>query len=254
MSRGRWCCAGALVLLALLFPAAAFARPPSNVKITESGGKITATWDDPSYDGSNVPAAVEIAHSAKTAGDGSFSDSSKNRAPLNPGDVTYTSPVLPNGTYYVHVGGYQLGNPSCDIDPNTGDLICPTDYSPIVTVKIGGPGPAVIGDTVIHFKQLRVAKKQKAAKLLVLAMMDEPGTVTIGGTVRGAARAFKVKPISAKAGTGNAVKIQVKLSKQALAAIGKALKRHKKVRVNLTITARDGAGNQKAEIRSVQLK
>lgn len=253
MSRGKWWCAGALVLLAMLFPGGALAAPPSNVKVTESGNQITATWDDPSYDGSNVPAAVEIAHSAKTAADGSFSDSAKIRAPLNPLDTTYTSPVLANGTYYIHVGAYQLGNPSCDIDPDTGDPICPIDYSPIVTVRIG-PGPALIGDTVTHFKQLRVASKQRAKKLLVLAMMDEPGTVTVAGNVRIGARSFKIKPVSANAAVGKAVKVRVKLSNRTLTAIGKALKRHRKAKAYLTITARDGAGNKKAEKRSVQLK
>jgi hypothetical protein len=222
---------------------------------------ITATWDNPSYDGSNVPSAVEIAHYPATWSGGSFADTRKISAPLNPGDITYTSPALPNGTYYIHVGAYQLGNPSCDVDPDTGELACPTDYSPIWTVKIGpGPpsisGPPSIGDTLTRFKTLRVALTQKATRLLVLATMDEPGTVGVGGSVKvpGVARAFKITPISAKAAKGKAVTVKVKLSKQALAAVAKALKRHRKVKASLTITARDAAGNKKAERRSVWLK
>jgi hypothetical protein len=255
MSTGKWCCAGALVLLTMSCPGAASAAPPANVQVTESGGMITATWDDPSYDGSNVPSGVEIAHNSSTGIDGSFSDSTKIAAPLGPTDVSYTSAVLPNGAYYVHVGAYELGNPSCDVDPNTGDLVCPTDYSPIVTVKIG-PGRPSIGDTLTRFKNLRVARRQRAAKLLVLATLDAAGTVTVGGSVKvaGAARAFKIRPISAKAATDKAVKVKVKLSKRALKAIKKALQRHRKVKASLTITARDAAGNEKAEKRSVRLK
>jgi hypothetical protein len=261
MSTGKWCWAGALVFLTMLCPSAVFAAPPANVKVTESGGMITATWDNPSYDGSNVPSGVEIAHNSTTGSDGSFSDSTKITAPLNPGDVTYTSPVLPNGAYYIHVGAYQLGNPNCDVDPSTGELVCPTDYSPAVSVKIGpgppniGPGPPNIGDTATRFKNLRVTSRQKAAKLLVLAAMDEPGTVTVGGSVSvsGAARAFKIKPISARAAAGKAVTVKVKLSKRAQTAIVKALKRHRKVKATLIITAKDGAGNEKAEKRSVRL-
>jgi hypothetical protein len=256
MSLGKGCGAIALVMLALLFPVAAFATAPKNVTITASGGKIIATWDDPAVDGSSVPSAFEIAHSPKTAGDGSFTDSATIRAPLDPADTSYTFPPLPNGTYYVHVGAYELANPSCDVDPTTGDLRCPTDWSPTLTLKIGsGPQPLVT-DTVTGFKSLRVAARQKAAKLIVQASMPEAGTITVGGTVSvpGAAKAFRIKAVSARAPAGKAVDVKVKLSKQALKAIGKALKRHKKVKARLTITAKDAAGNKKTEKRSVQLK
>src|SRR5438105_12874790 len=102
MGRGGACCAIALVILALVSATAASAAPPANVQITLSGNRITANWDPPALDGSNVPSAVEIAHSPNMTTDGSFSDSSKLKAPLGLADTTYTSPPLPNGTYYVH--------------------------------------------------------------------------------------------------------------------------------------------------------
>lgn len=255
MSLGKGWGAIAVVMLALLFPAAASAKAPTNVRITASGGKIIATWDDPAVDGSSVPSAFEIAHTSKAASDGSFSDSAKIRAPLDPADTSYTFPALPNGTYYVHVGAYEIANPSCDVDPNSGDLVCPTDWSPTLTVKIVS-GQPVVSDTVTGFRSLQVAARQKAAKLLVRASMPEAGTITVAGTVSvpGAAKVFRIKAVSARAAPGKTVEVKVKLPKQALKAIGKALRRHKKVKANLTITAKDAAGNKKAVKRSVRLK
>jgi hypothetical protein len=50
------------------------------------------------------------------------------------------------------------------------------------------------------------------------------------------------------------VTVKLKLAKQVLKAAKKALKRKKKVKASLTITARDAAGNTKIEKRAVKLK
>ncbi len=196
MSRGKLYCAVALLAVAMAFAGVAVAAPPSNVKVTESGGRITATWNEPGI--LNVPLAAEIARSPKTASDGSFSSAGKIRTPLGEVDVEYTSPVLPNGIWYIHIGAYELGE-KCDVD-DEGNLTCPPEWSPTVTVRIGpGSGPAV-RDTVTGFQTLRVAKLQKAAKMRVQASMAEKGTITVRGTVSvpNAAKVYKLRPVSAK--------------------------------------------------------
>ena len=235
-----------------MFAGAAVAAPPSNVKVTESGGRITATWNEPGI--LNVPLAAEIARSPKTAADGSFSSAGKIRTPLGEIDMKYTSPVLPNGIWYIHIGAYELGE-KCDVDED-GNLTCPPEWSPTVTVRIGpGSGPAV-RDTITGFQVLRVAKRQKAAKLRVQASMAEKGKIAVRGTVSvpNAAKVFKLRPVSVNATAGKTVTILVKLPKQALKAARGALKRGKRVKASLTIIANDAAGNKKAEKRSVRLR
>jgi hypothetical protein len=50
------------------------------------------------------------------------------------------------------------------------------------------------------------------------------------------------------------VTLKVKLAKKALKAVKKALKRHKKPKASLTITAKDATGNKRSEKRVVKLK
>jgi uncharacterized repeat protein (TIGR01451 family) len=118
------------------------------------------------------------------------------------------------------------------------------------------PPPSPLADKVTSFASLKCASTQRAGGLVVQASMPENGTITVGGSVNvpNAARVFRLKAVSVNATAGRTVKITVKLAAKTLKAVKKALKRHKKVRANLTITARDGAGNVKGEKRAVKLK
>ena len=106
------------------------------------------------------------------------------------------------------------------------------------------------------FSTLAVASSQKATGLTVKATMPENGTITVGGTVSvpNASKVFKLKPVSSNATAGQTVTLKVKLAKKALKAIKKAIKRHKKPKASLTITAKDAKGNTRIEKRSVKLK
>jgi hypothetical protein len=240
--------AGMLVALALLAPASALAAPPTNVTVSENAGRLAVSWD---LALNSLSSAVEIAHSAKTAANGSFSDPGKISASVDESDSTYTSPPLANGTWYVHVASYDPTSPSCTYVG--GDLKCKTEYSSTVTARVGSGSPG--GDTSTAFATLRVPSKQKAAKLRVQASMGENGTITVGGTlnVPNAAKVYRLKAVSVSAAAGKTVTVRVKLTKQALKAVRKALLRHRKVKASLTITAKDGAGNTKTAKRAVRL-
>ena len=250
MSRGALYWALALLAIAV-FAGAATAAAPSNLKYSVSGARITATWSEPGI--LDIPLAAEVARSPKVHADGSFAEAGKIRQPLGELDTSWSSPPLPNGTWYVHIGAYELGE-HCDVD-DEGNLRCPTDWSPTVTVRIGpGSGPAV-KDTVTDFKTLRVALRQRMAKLRVQASMAERGTITVRGTISVPnARRFKLKAVSVTAPPNKVVTVRVKLSKQAVGTIRRALGRRKKVRATLTIVAKDSAGNRKTAKRSVGLR
>jgi hypothetical protein len=250
MSRGKLYGAVALLAASLVYAGVAVAAPPANLQIGESGGRITATWGEPGL--FDIPLAAEIAQSPKTGADGSFSDPGKTRDALGEIDTSWTSRVLANGIWYVHIGAYELGE-KCGVD-DEGNLTCPTDWSPVYTVRIGpGSGPSV-RDTIIDFRSLRVAKRQKAAKLRVLASMAEKGSITVRGAVKVGGKGFNLRPVTASCQANRTVTLRVKLSKKAMAAVGGALSRGRKVRANLTILARDAAGNRKSAKRSVTLK
>ena len=106
------------------------------------------------------------------------------------------------------------------------------------------------------FSSLAVASSQKAGSLTVKATMPETGTITVSGTVSvpKASKVYKLSSVTANATAGQAVTLKVKLAKKTLKAVKKAIKRHKKPKASLTITAKDAKGNTKSEQRSVKLK
>jgi hypothetical protein len=76
---------------------------------------------------------------------------------------------------------------------------------------------------------------------------DEPCRVVAGGgvAVEGRGR-FRLKPASAQLAQGGNVRLEPKLGRRALEASRTALMNDRRVRVTLTVTASDGAGNQTA--------
>jgi hypothetical protein len=118
------------------------------------------------------------------------------------------------------------------------------------------PCPPTCPDKVTSFSALKVAGTQKLTTLKVRAGMDEPGTISVAGTVSmpNASKVYKLKAVKVSAFVGATMTIKVKLPKKALKAAKRALRRHRKVKANLTITARDKLGNVKVEKRSIKLK
>jgi hypothetical protein len=176
------------------------------------------------------------------------------RGAVDESETSYTSPPLANGTWYVHVAAYDPTG-DCPINPSTGDIKCRREWSPATAVTIGPLTGAGNGaDAATGFTSLLVAARQRAGALRVRATMGESGTITAAGSVRAAGRLFKLRAASTKAAAGKAVTLRPKLSKKALAAVKRALARHRKVSARLEVTARDGAGNTKTERRSVRLR
>jgi hypothetical protein len=190
---------------------------------------------------------------------GFFTDPRATGVQIDGPQKTYTSAPLqfPPGVYYFHVSAILS---TCD------DITipCVDEFSiPPVLLNVPPdpppappPPPPPPPDTVTSFSALKCASTQKAGDLVVQASMGENGTITVGGTlnVPNAAKVYKLKAVSVSATAGKTVTVKLKLTKQVLKAAKKALKRKKKVKASLTITARDAAGNTKIEKRAVKLK
>jgi hypothetical protein len=152
-----------------------------------------------------------------------------------------------NDTTWADIGLEPDGVSVLAYDP-AATPVQPTEPPPPAT-------PAQSGN-VSSFLALRVRSRQKAGKLIVSAAMREHGTITVGGNlnVPNAARVFKLKAVSVTAPAGKTVKITVKLPVKLLKAVRKALKKHKKVTANLTITAKNEAGNTETKKRTIRLR
>jgi hypothetical protein len=234
--------------------------PPAPAPVLDSVGQssrhLTASWSlDPPAENDFIEAATSPA----TYPEGDFLvENSVLFDFLDPGATSYNSTEqLPPGVYYVHVAAYD---PQCPIG------FCNDTFSGTLQVTIPAdaqanaapPPPAVQAqiDKATAFAALKVAAIQRADRLVVEAGMTENGRITVGGTINvpNASRVFKLRAVSVNAAAGKTRKIRVKLAKQTLKAVKRALKRHKKVRANLTVTAKDAAGNTKTAKRTVRLK
>jgi hypothetical protein len=232
--------------------------PPAPAPVLNSVGQssrhLTANW---SLDPPAENEFIEAATSPATYPEGDFLvEDSVLFEFLDPGATSYTSTdQLPPGVYYVHVAAYDPRCVFCNYTfSGTLQLTIPADAQPAAPP----PPPAVQAqsDKVTAFAALKVAAIQRVDRLVVEAGMTENGRITVGGTINvpNAARVFKLEAVSVNVAAGKTLKIRVKVAKRALKAIKRALKRHKKVRANLTVTAKDAAGNTKTEKRTVRLK
>jgi hypothetical protein len=247
----------AVVAAALSLPPAAQAdpMPPVLTSVGHSGGYLTAGW---TLGPGTEADFIEAATSPETYPEGNFlAENTPLVDFLDPGQTAYASPIkLEPGLYFVHVAAYD---PLCPVSP------CLDVFTETVRVTVEpAPPPTQSGptsaapppDRTTGFAMLAVASRQRAGALAVEFAMPEAGTVTVSGTIDlpNAAKAHKLKAVAVKVVPGKTLRVKVKLPKRTLVAVTNALRRRKKVKANLTITARDAAGNTKTEKRSVKLR
>ena len=180
----------------------------------------------------------------------------------------FTIDRFPPGTYYAHVADYAPAScPTPDARTCFDELsapleiVIPPDPVPVTPDQVPvtpalAPAPPAARDTAVAFKTVSVRSRQFVRSLYVEASMAEPGTISAGGTVAvpSASQIYKLEPVSAVVAAGVAVKLRLRLPHKARRAVRDALKRRKRVRAKITITARDRAGNTKIESRTVDLE
>jgi hypothetical protein len=98
--------------------------------------------------------------------------------------------------------------------------------------------------------------RQAGDRLYVEAGMAEAGRITARGAVSVPSRSsvFKCKSVSARVAAGRKVKLKLRLAKKAPKLVKRALKKHRKLRANVTITATNKAGDTRTEKRTVNLR
>jgi hypothetical protein len=255
-----------LIVVALLAsPAAAFADPPilNSIDIAPGNHHPTFNWTLPVGDKGQVQSVlVESAKSSDTNADGYFLQ--KNVVSYNSfgaGDTrtTFTDEFNYSlGTFFGHVAGHD---PKC-----VGGVCDPVQFSNVMSFDVvsppppggggGGGGGGVGADKFAPLETLIFAAAQKLEKLYVTASISEAGALTASATVNtgGASKVYRFKKVSRSVGANVKTKLRLKLSKKNLRAVKKALKRGKRLKAKITVTARDKAGNARSQKATVKLK
>jgi hypothetical protein len=86
--------------------------------------------------------------------------------------------------------------------------------------------------------------------------MSEAGTLRASATVSvgGASKVYRFKTVSRPVGANVFTKLRLKLAKKKLKAVKRALKKRKKLKAKITITAVDKSKNQRSQKASIRLK
>lgn len=127
----------------------------------------------------------------------------------------------------------------------------PSALVPHVIRPFGAPAK----DKVTAFGSLKVRKRQDIDQIRVSASMLEPGTlgaagkVVVGRSVRG----FKLKRSSKPARPGKRVTLRLRLRGKDRRSAKRAIHAHRRVRVRITISATDMAGNRALAKRTIVL-
>jgi hypothetical protein len=234
------------LLATALAPAApAQATPPTLQTASQSGGRISAAWTLPSGMALDY---IEAGTSPATTPEGDFPFATTALAEsLDDFAPSYLASIqVPPGTYYVHVSAFSTTKCVTGDEPD-----CVDEWSNVLTVTVPGPP-----DKLTAFASIEAPSPQRLGRLHVSASMPEPGTLAAAATVRvpGTSKTYRFKRVSKAAAAGVTEKLSLKLAKKAKRAVVKALKRRRKVRVKITITAKDRAGNVVTQTRTVKLR
>jgi plastocyanin len=177
-------------------------------------------------------------------------------------DGSFTAPMPPSASMWMvsrtfnQTGTFRY---YCQIHGGSGGM----GMSGTVTVTgAGGASPPSTGPPTVYPKDtakpvasLSTPSKQDVDKLYVKASMNEAGALTAEGSVSvpsGAAKVYRFKTATRAVAANTVAKLRLKLSKNSLRAVKRAL-RHRKLRAKVTVTAKDGAGNRTFEKRTIRL-
>jgi hypothetical protein len=252
------CTAFVLAVLSL-GPALAVADPPvlTSVIVAPNGNHPLSTWTLPAGVTSQF---IQVSRSGEVNEDGYFT-TLETFNPLAPAQTTFVDPFdYANGVHYVHVAGHDK---KC-----VREAVCPPiQFSDVMSFQVpgvgsgpggtlpntsGGPGP----DKVAPFETLSFAPVQSVGKLFVTARMSEAGTLTARATVSvaGASKLYRFKTVSRSVAGNEFAKLRLRLDKKKLKAVKRALKKGKRLKAKITVTATDKAHNKRSQKAIIRLK
>lgn len=142
---------------------------------------------------------------------------------------------------------------------NSGQIRCVT--TPPVPGAVLQPGPDTTSDaapdTNAPTQRLRARNIQGITWLLITARLNEPGTLTVRGSVSvpaGASKAYRFKSVRRTVAANVTVRIPLKLRKTARRAARRALRAGRTPKATVDVVARDRSGNASAARTTITLK
>ncbi len=127
------------------------------------------------------------------------------------------------------------------------------------SVRRVGPSTGVgsLTDRTPPRQRIRIRKRQRLKRLSLADTVNEPATLTVTGTVVSSkaskSKVFKLRRVVRGAQPNRRVRIRLKLRKSAMATATRLVRRGKRTRVKIKVTARDGAGNVSTARRTVRI-
>ena len=157
-----------------------------------------------------------------------------------------------------HTFSVRATDPAGNVDPSASTWNWTVLASPSIASGLSvAPGLKSPADSTAPV--VRVLAKPRRGRIFVeVTCRNEPCTATAGGRVLVAGaprtRSFKLRPASARIAQGAKAQLRLRLSKAASRTVRRALRRHRRVRVSVVLTAMDAAGNTARSRRSFRLK
>jgi hypothetical protein len=119
----------------------------------------------------------------------------------------------------------------------------------------GGGGTGGTADTTAPSARLGGKARQDVDKVAISVVLSEAAALTVSGTVNvpGAARTLRFKTVRRQAQAGQRVSVKLKLSRKSRGAVKAALRRGRRIKARVKVSARDSAGNTTTSRRSIRL-
>jgi hypothetical protein len=165
--------------------------------------------------------------------------------------------LVPNSGFG-QIGG--SASPACSdgVDNDAdGKIDFPADPGCTSVTDTDEADPPPVTDTVpAKLSLVGAGKTQDVDKLGVVVLLDETADVTATGSVRvaGASKTYGIKNVTKRVAAGDRTRLALKLPTKARKAIKKALKRGRKAKARIEVTAGDLAGNRTVKHARIKLK
>jgi glucose/arabinose dehydrogenase len=157
----------------------------------------------------------------------------------------------PDGKLYLSTGdGGTQGDPEGDAQSQASLL------GKILRIDVGIPPSAV--DTAAPTLRAKAKARQRLLRLrgaVAYVRCSEDCAVVVGGRLHVGKRSYRLRRVKTLGPANKRVRMKVPLGSKARRAIKQGVRRHRRIRIDVTLRARDAVGNRsKAATRAVLLK
>lgn len=173
----------------------------------------------------------------------------------NPGDLMYagSAPWVPTALDPGHDDYFGHGRPDCLDLARSGYLA----GNPTVPLPGERLPPIVPVDVTAPALTLRAPGSRRLARTVPvrISCADESCDVVVAATVRiGATRTLRLPRVTKRIGRATTATAALRINATPRAEIGRALRRNRRVTIDLAVTATDDAGNSRVARRQIRLR